>query len=128
MARYPTSAGYGINKSPNHNTRPFNRVIFYKKELLCAIPRVISPRPIAPKLAGSAPGRMANEKWLTVADLGNLHHVMIRNSVNPTANGKQYWLVNRCCEMTMIRPNRGIWRSVTAGVEADKSRPGRHDG
>src|SRR6266496_5226996 len=128
MARYPTSADYTINKSPNRRPRPFNRVIFYKKELLCAIPRVISPRPIAPKLAGSAPGRMANEKWLTVADLGNLHHVMIRNSVNPTANGKQYWLVNRCCEMTMIRPHRGIRRSVTEVPKADKSRSACKDG
>src|SRR6476646_6700204 len=114
MANYPTSALKRITNRAKGSTRPGKCVILYEKELLCAKPRIISPRPIAIVLV--APGLMANEKWMTVPR--NLHHVMIRNSVNPTVNGKQY--INRCCDMTMIHPHRRI-RRRTYGHKLDQT-------
>src|SRR5262249_35580322 len=117
MANYPTSALKRITNTPKGSTRPRKCVILYEKELLCAKPRIISPRPIAIVLV--APGLMVNEKWTTVPC--NLHHVMIRNSVNPTVNGKQCWIINRCCDMTMIHPHRPIRRRVAYGDKLDQT-------
>src|SRR5207253_5823164 len=116
MANYPTSALKRITNPANGSACPGKCVILYEKELLCAKPRIISPRPIAIVLV--APDLMANEKWMSVPR--NLHHVMIRHSVNPTVNAKQYSIINRCCDMTMIHPHRRIRRS-TCGHKLDQT-------